>query len=346
MDGILPELRWCDKERVCRALQRCADARVKMWLLIIVNLIHGRSAPVTAMILQVHRSTVYRVAERFREHGLEGLRDGRAQNGCRKLTNRYLARLQDVVSGSPEDHGWRRPTWTRELLVATLFTKTRIRIHVATMSVALKRIGARRGRPKPTVHCPWPEGRKQRCLRNIRKLIENLASDEVAVYVDEVDIHLNPKIGWDWMIRGQQKQVLTPGKNVKRYLAGALDARTHKLVWVEGERKNGDLFVRLLKKLACHYRQAKKIHVILDNYRIHSTSLVQLLLAGPEGQRIQMHFLPPYCPDDNRIERLWEDLHTNVTRNHRCSTIEKLMENVRQYLVKRNHAVKHRALAA
>lgn len=346
MDGILPELHWCDKERVLRELQRCADARQKTWLLIIVNLIHERSASTTAIILQVHRSTVYRVAERFREHGLAGLRDGRAQNGSHKLTNKYLARLQDVVRASPQDHGWRRPTWTRELLVVTLFAKTRIKIHVATMSVALKRIGARRGRPKPTVRCPWLEGRKRRCLRDICRLVESLPSNEVAVYVDEVDIHLNPKIGWDWMVRGQQKQVLTPGKNVKRYLAGALDTRTQKLIWVEGERKNGDLFVRLLRKLVCHYRRANKIHVILDNYNIHSTSRVQLLLSGPEGQQIQMHFLPPYCPDDNRIERVWEDLHTNVTRNHRCSTIEELMKNVRQYLVHRNHAVHHPALAA
>ena len=33
----------------------------------------------------------------------------------------------------------------------------------------------------------------------------------------EVDIHLNPKIGFGLMVRGQQKEVVTPGKNVKRY---------------------------------------------------------------------------------------------------------------------------------
>ena len=33
------------------------------------------------------------------------------------------------------------------------------------------------------------------------------------------DIHLNPKIGPDYMLRGTQKWVLTPGKNRKRYLA-------------------------------------------------------------------------------------------------------------------------------
>lgn len=73
-------------------------------------------------------------------------------------------------------------------------------------------LGARRGRPKPTVGCPWSEPAKRRKLREIETLIGQLPLDEVAVYVDEVDIHLNPKIGWDWMVRGQQKQVFTPDR--------------------------------------------------------------------------------------------------------------------------------------
>jgi transposase len=45
-----------------------------------------------------------------------------------------------------------------------------------------------------------------------------------------------------------------------------------------------------------------------------------------------VHFLPPYCADDNRIERVWLDLHANVTRNHRCRTIEQLMAQVVAFL--------------
>ena len=346
MEGILPELRWCDKERLMRALQCCSDARKKTSLLIIVNLCLGRGVNTTAGVLHVHRSTVYRVAARFRDAGESGLCDRRRFNGHRKLTDKYLKVLHDTVGSSPQDHGWQRPTWTRELLVRTLFAKTRVRVHVATMSIALHRIQARRGRPKPTVRCPWPEIRKNRRLREIRRLVMQLPANEVAVYEDEVDIHLNPKIGCDWMLRGQQKEVLTPGKNVKRYLAGALDARTGKLLWVEGERKNSALFVRLLWKLVCHYRCATIIHVILDNYSIHSTSLVALSLDTSAGRKIRLHFLPPYCPDHNKIERAWEDLHANVTRNHRCATIEKLMENVRQYLVQHNRAASPITLAA
>lgn len=47
-------------------------------------------------------------------------------------------------------------------------------------------------------------------------------------YQDEVDIDLNPKIGADWMPKGQQKRIATPGQNQEHYLAGALHSGTGK----------------------------------------------------------------------------------------------------------------------
>lgn len=348
MEGIIPPLRHCAKERLLKQLRSCRDAKLKTRYLIIVNLIHGRSPKETAQIVGVDRSTVYRVAARFRKSGEAGLIDRREENGSRKADERYLATLYDVVKSSPQDAGWRRPTWTREMLVTTLHNKTGVRIHVGTMSIALKVIGARRGRPKPTVNCPWSEHAKNKRLREIRRLLASLPPDEVAVFEDEVDIHLNPKIGPDWMVPGQQKQVLTPGKNEKRYLAGAQDARTGEVIWVEGEKKNSFLFLLLLWKLVQHYRHAKVIHVILDNYSIHSTEQVRLSLETDEGQRLQLHFLPPYCPDHNNIERTWQDLHANVTRNHNCANMHELMKEVRLYLRQRNHRIRkqQRRLAA
>jgi transposase len=46
-----------------------------------------------------------------------------------------------------------------------------------------------------------------------------------------------------------------------------------------------------------------------------------------------LHFLPPYCPDYNRIERIWKDLHDNVTRNHTCRSMRELLREVIAYLV-------------
>lgn len=337
MSGIVPELRWSDKERLCQHLGQCTERRERARYLIIVNLLNGRSVADVVGVLHVGRSTVYDVAKRFRECGEAGLIDRREENGERKLDEAFLAKLYEVVAGHPQDYGWRRPTWTRELLAETMAWETGVRIHAATMSTALRKISARQGRPKPTVGCPWSKRAKNKRLRELRDLVENLPDDEVAVYEDEVDIHLNPKIGPDWMVKGQQKEVLTPGKNVKRYLAGAVDSRTGELIWAEGEKKNTLLFINLLWELVQHYQDAKVIHVILDNYSIHSTQQVEVSLATAKGRRIKLHFLPPYCPDHNRIERLWRDLHSNVTRNHRCNTLPQLMIEVRYWLRKRNN---------
>ncbi len=347
MTSILAGVRFAVKDKLCKHLRRCRLATVRLRYLMIINLLNHRSARQTAEVLGVHNTTVYRVARRFRAHGEWALWDAREDNGDTKLDEHYLAVLHRVVRGTPQAYGWRRPTWTRELLVETLVRQTGVRVHVTTMSRALGMVHARRGRPRPTVGCPWPKAAKSRRLNAIRTVVGTLPPGHVAVYEDEVDIHLNPKIGLDWMVRGQQKDVLTPGKNVKRYLAGALDAWTGQLLWVEGERKTSALFITLLNHLVRSYPQAPVIHVILDNYRIHDSKIVHAAMAG-FGTRIRLHFLPPYCPNANKIERVWQDLHANVTRNHACPTITKLMREIRYYLRKRARKVevKHRQTAS
>ena len=133
----------------------------------------------------------------------------------------------------------------------------------------------------------------------------------------------------------KRQVVVTPGQNEKRYLAGALDARTGEVHWVEAAKKDAWLFLDLLKKLTVVYPKARRIHVILDNYKIHSSNIIAIALAH-FARRVRLHFLPPYCPDHNRIERLWQDLHAHVTRNHQRATMTELMRDVRYYLRKRN----------
>jgi transposase len=343
MNKIVLKVRVSVKNRLSKGLRRCRDGSTRLRYLMIFNVISGRSTRETAKVLKVHHTTVGRVVEKFRRYGEAGLYDGRADNGHDKLSEDYLQRLHTIVSRTPQDYGWRRPTWTRELLIETMVRLIGVRIHVTTMSRALALIKARRGRPKPTVGCPWHKAAKTRRLRQLQQVIGTLPRRERAFYEDEVDIHLNPKVGCDWMVSGQQKKVPTPGKNEKRYLAGALDVRTGVLIWVEGERKTSYLFLDLLDRLRQEYPEARCLHLILDNYRIHKSDIVFAALGGYLAGKVQLHFLPPYCPDHNRIERVWEDLHANVTRNHRQPNMTKLMEAVRYYLRKRN---RHKHLMA
>jgi hypothetical protein len=60
------------------------------------------------------RAQVYRVADRFVEHGLAGLVDAREDNAENKITEIYDAELMSILEGSPQDHGYLRPTWTQD----------------------------------------------------------------------------------------------------------------------------------------------------------------------------------------------------------------------------------------
>jgi transposase len=291
----------------------------------------GRSSGQVAADLDIARSTVVTAAHRYVDEGIEGLFDHRRSNGARKADDAFHRRVARILRQTPEDFGWRRPTWTRELLCLQMVREGSERVSVCTMGRVLARIGARLGTPKPVVLCPWRRDARERRLAEIRALEARASADEPVFYSDEVDIHLNPKIGRDWMLRGHQRRIVTPGKNEKFYLAGALDVRTGRLVTTGAARKNAALFCELLWLLASRYRGAHRIHLVVDNYGIHKAQLTEHTLAALRG-RVVLHFLPPYCPDANRIERVWQDLHANVTRNHRCKTMARLLDNARRYV--------------
>ena len=321
------------------------DVGWRMRCKVIRNLVRGEAVATMARILGSGRSQVYRVAHRFVADGLQGLIDRREDNGELKVTEDFECHVLLAVAESPEQFGYQRPTWTQELLVLVLSERTGVRISTSSMCRLLARLDVRHGRPKPTVDCPWPKARKTRRLNVIARLSDNLAADEVLLYEDEVDIHLNPKIGNDWMLSGQQKEVRTPGQNQKRYLAGAFNPHTRRLFWVEGLRKTGALFIALVDSLRRTYRHKVCIHLVLDNFKIHSSKAVAAAQLR-WGDQVQLHFLPPYCPDHNRIERLWKDLHDNVTRNHTCQSMDKLMERVQNYLQQRRRSGKHKDIPA
>ena len=327
----IPRMPRVERRKLIRLGRKSADPDTAMRFLTVAQLASGRSGRHVARELDIARSTVIRTAKRFIFDGVEGLYDQRRSNGETKADVMFRRRVAVLLGRSPEHFGWMRPTWTRELLCRQMEREGWPLVAVCTMGRALARLGARLGTPKPIVLCPWPRDARLQRLAEIRALEERATASEPVLYSDEVDIHLNPKIGRDWMLRGQQRRILTPGKNRKFYLAGALDVRTGRLHTTGAHKKNAALFCELLQLLASTYARARRIHLIVDNYVVHSAHVVTRLL-DELGGRIVLHFLPPYCPDANRIERVWQDLHANVTRNHRCKTMNLLLANARRYL--------------
>jgi transposase len=79
--------------------------------------------------------------------------------------------------------------------------------------------------------------------------------------------------------------------------------------------------------------------VICDNAGFHKpekSKAVKEYLAR-WGGRVRLHYLPVYSPDCNPIERVWWRLHEAVTRNHRCETMEELLDLTFEWLSTRTH---------
>jgi transposase len=212
------------------------------------------------------------------------------------------------------------------MLAEVLAWEKDIHVSAETVRRALHRAGYVWRRPRPVFGPTDPEYAAK--IQRLSALLAELPDDETVVFQDEVGIQLNPKIGSCWMLRGEQGEVVTPGNNEKRHLAGSLHWRTGRLL-ISGPRRqrNAALFVAHLDDLRCRLRGYRRIHVICDNARFHDCRAVRDYLQR-WGDRIVLHFLPKHAPQANPIERVWWHLHETITRNHRCQSIDELLQTV------------------
>jgi transposase len=236
--------------------------------------------------------------------------------------------LNALLKLSPQDIGYQRARWSTELMAKEVNRLFELKIHASTIRRWLPRLGIVWRRAAPTLHIKDPL--KEEKLNKIREALQKNCVDHPVFYEDEVDTHLNPKIGADWIRRGKQKKVVTPGQNAKHYLAGALHAGTGKVSYVASNRKNSNLFIAMLKQLKSQYRRAKTITLVVDNYIIHKSKKTQRWLA--QKPKFVLLLQPVYSLWVNKIEKLWHALHETVTRHHQCKTLWRLMERVRYFM--------------
>src|SRR5688572_27093092 len=312
-----------------------ADVRLRAHVILLLS--ERRPWSLIAAVLFCSTATIARWKGRFESGGVEALlEENRGRRGAAAvLAGWALLIVSWVRTLTPRDFGYCRSRWCCATLALVLFDTHAVRVSAETVRRCLLRQNLVWRRPRPV---PGPKDpRRPQKLRKIRELLRDLPEDEAAVFSDEVDLNLNPDIGCAWMPVGEQAQVVTPGTNEKRYLCGSMSWRTGELVETLGPRRGAELFVRHLDELRRRFRRCRVIHVVCDNARFHTaqgSKAVRAFLAG-HGERVRLHYLPTYSPQDNPIERVWWHLHEEITRNHRCTSIDELVKLVTAWLEER-----------
>jgi transposase len=298
---------------------------------ILLLLAQGRSPAEIADWLLCSRSSVYETAHAWRQ-GWRPLLAGKTEEPALPLAlaPSLCRSLLALLQKSPRAEGWCRTRWSCATLALSLEARRGLRVSAETVRRWLHDLGWRWKRAKLVAKDNDP----QRALKlaQIRWAWETLRPRQALLFADELDIHLLPKSGYQWMPQSMQTEVLTPGKNQKHYLAGAWDSRTGVVHHCCGLRKTNQLFRDLLEALTRCYpaRSYDRIYVVVDNYKIHRAQAVQRWLAAQP--RFHLLWLPTYCPRANPIERIFGDLHDKVTRNHKRKRLRDLVADVDRHL--------------
>jgi transposase len=283
----------------------------------------GRHPTEIAAFLFCSRSSVYRIVRLYRTQTLGFTVDAEGQLLAPARTTVLMPWLKRslgaLLKAPPRAYGWCRTRWSCATLAVQLQTKHGLAVSVWTVRRWLHEMGWVWKRAKLVAKDNAPQ-RVERLAR-IRWHAEHLQAHEVLVFADELDIHLLPKVGAAWMPKGSQEEVMTPGKNEKHYLAGALNLATGKILHCLGPRKTKALFRDLLTLLdrPDPERWVKRIYVVVDNYRIHKAKAVtQWLATHPHFH----HSLVPHRPPDaSDSDRLNPAMAASVPRTTRCSTL-------------------------
>lgn len=92
---------------------------------------------------------------------------------------------------------------------------------------------------------------------------------------------------------------------------------------------NVSRFFNEIRKVYPDYNQ--KIHVILDGAGYHRSQLVK---DWAEVVNIRLHYLPPYSPNLNPIERMWRLMNEHARNNRYFSSTREFRDAISVFLAR------------
>lgn len=150
-------------------------------------------------------------------------------------------------------------------------------------------------------------------ILEFREKEQNLPSDQVILFGDGVHPRHNTESTYAWIEKGKVLEILSNTGRVKVNINGAINpAKPTEIISHQCDTINALTTIVWLQLIEKYYPTMKSIHLYVDNARYYRSKLVQEFLLTSS---IQMHFLPPYSPNLNPIERLWKFIKKEVIKS-------------------------------
>jgi transposase len=150
--------------------------------------------------------------------------------------------------------------------------------------------------------------------------------DEPILFMDATHPTQATKVSCGWIRTGEDKPVKTTGSRTRLNLLGAMNLNAIGATHVERiECVNSETIQQFLVQLRENERNNRPRHLILDSAAYHRAAAVK---EKAQELNIQLHYLPPYSPNLNPIERLWKVMNEHARNNRYFATASAFRETV------------------
>jgi len=274
----------------------------------LVLLDRGMSCEDVGSVLLLDDDTVRTWYRLYMEDGIEGLAGFGYEGSVSHLSTTQQEKLRAWVSETLPGTTRQVGAWIERELGVVYRSRS-------GLIALLHRLGMEHRNPQ-AVSRKLDEAKQKAFIESYEALLNRLPGDEAVMFADAVHPTHAARPAGCWAPKETKVAVDQTSGRQRMNLHGAIDLETGKTRIREVLTVDAMSTIALLTAIEALYPAMRLIHVFLDNARYHHAKLVQDWLAQP-GRRIELHFVPAYCPHLNPIERLWGLMHKNVTHN-RC----------------------------
>jgi len=273
-----------------------------------IHAVHtGESPEVVARVMAVSRQALYGWLARYRQGGWDAL-DARKRGGRpRKLSGSALRWLYNTITNkNPLQLKFPFALWTTAMVVSLIHDKYGVRLSRSSVSRLLHQLGLSAQRPMWRAYQQDPEAVEQWLQKEFPK-IKTLARKAKAdiYFADEAGVRSDYHSGTTWAKRGKTPIVSTTGARFGLNLISAISPRGQMRFMITKGRVGAKVFIDFLIRLIHNAKQS--IFVVVDGHPAHRAKKVSQFVDSVKD-RLRLFFLPPYSPELNPDEWVWNHL--------------------------------------
>jgi transposase len=291
----------------------------------------GESPEVVIKTLGFTRSCIYTWLARYRSGGWQALKAGTLKGRPLRIKPAQMRWLYGTITGkSPLQFRFEFALWTREMIRILLREKFGLSLSLASIGRLLRQLGLSCQRPLFRALEQDPERVRRWLEQEYPAIREKARLVGAEIYFgDEAGVRSDGHAGTTWGVKGKTPVVLTTGKRCSVNMISAVSARGKLRFMLTKGRVNGAVFMEFLKRLM--HNSSRPIFLILDGGSYHCSRPVKDYVASL-GSKLQLFFLPPYSPELNPDEQVWNYVKHHGVAKAALGGVKELRKHVKARL--------------